>query len=130
MFCEKCGKEIGSGEKFCPVCGTKISWENSQETGAANGSGQISIHPMPVPMMTLNQEEYAPIMSVWNYMALFLLSAIPIVGMIVIIVCAINSTNKNQSNYCRAIILMWVISFILILILKASIGAMIGSWLW
>ena len=41
MFCEKCGKEIGSGEKFCPVCGTKISWENSQETGAANGSGQI-----------------------------------------------------------------------------------------
>ena len=83
MFCEKCGKEIGSGEKFCPVCGTKISWENSQETGAANGSGQISIHPMPVPMMTLNQEEYAPIMSIWNYMALFLLSAIPIVGMIV-----------------------------------------------
>ncbi|MGN0398992.1 MAG: zinc-ribbon domain-containing protein [Blautia sp.] len=129
MFCEKCGKSINSGEKFCPVCGTKIDWGSDFENIQPETPPVPPAPPVIPGGVTMNQGEYAPVMSVWNYVALFLLSAIPIVGIIVIIVCAINSTNKNQSNYCRAIILMWVISFLIMLIFGASIAGILGSLL-
>ena len=32
MFCEKCGKEIKDGDKFCPYCGAENEI-NKEETG-------------------------------------------------------------------------------------------------
>ncbi|MDY5985725.1 zinc ribbon domain-containing protein [Sporofaciens sp. SGI.106] len=130
MFCRKCGTEIKDGVKFCPVCGTKVNQESNQQIYSVNNSTNQFTDKAPVSNgQAVNNAnvEYAPVMSVWSYLGLFLLSAIPIVGVIIIIVFAINSSNKNKSNYCRAIILMWVISFVLLLIFGSSLAGILYS---
>ena len=68
------------------------------------------------------QEELAPVMSVVSYVILFILSAIPIVGLILILIYALDSTgNKNRRNYCRAIIVMWILSILVVFLFGASI---------
>ena len=36
MFCRKCGKQIDDDALFCYYCGTKVEWEDDENTGAAD----------------------------------------------------------------------------------------------
>lgn len=134
MFCKKCGKEIKGNMKFCPGCGIEVS--RVVDTGNSNSTSVIS---MSVNDQTQRQgggqkssvavrpDDFAPVMSVWSYLGLFILSAIPVIGIILIIVFAIDSSNKNKSNYCRAMILMWVISVLFVIIFKSAIIGLLYS---
>lgn len=56
-------------------------------------------------------------LSTGDFILAFILMAIPIVGFIVILVWALSSeTNKNRKSFARAIIIMWIISFIISLV--------------
>ena len=135
MFCKNCGTEIKKGQ-FCPRCGMPISKVASQDVVYEDGADRTEILASPVIEHedktgdnlndAVNSEK---VMSVWSYLGLMLLSSIPIAGIIIVIVFAINSSNKNKTNYCRALILMWIISVVLVLILSTVFSSLFYSLL-
>ena len=125
MFCKKCGTEIKSG-KFCPKCGTESSSTVSAAQPEVKSTVQMKQEPVNnnVNSNPVNNEIMAPVMSVWGYVGMFLLGMIPLVGTIMVIVFAVSDSNLNRRNYCRAIILIWVISALLVALCWGAIGGM------
>lgn len=115
MFCKNCGTEFKENGRFCPNCGT-------------DNGGQIDhVSNSSLKETTLLNSNMAPIMSIWSYVGLFILGAIPIAGTIAIIIFAIDTSNKNRSNYCRAIIVLWLIGALAMLLFGASIAGILSS---
>ena len=74
-------------------------------------------------------EEYKPL-SPWTYFLLNIVYAIPLIGIIVLIVMALGGTdNINKRNYARSFFCSLLVSAILILIFGSSILAIIQSLL-
>ena len=128
MFCEKCGAAMPQGSRFCENC------------GAAAGGGQQVSAPQPMynqPQQPQNynqaagygsgQANHEPL-GVGSYIWMFFLSAIPIVGFIMMLVWAFGgSVNLNKKNYARAILIMCVIGVALSVIVVISGGSVLGS---
>lgn len=131
MFCKNCGAEIKNDGKFCPKCGAQnriiqesaVQIKNQKGIDEDRVNAAASVQPVP----NTNGAELAPVMTVGSYLLLFILSAIPIVGIIAIIIFALDNANKNRSNYCKAMILMWVISVLFIAIFWSSLVGAIFS---
>lgn len=77
--------------------------------------------------------EYRPL-SAWAYFGYNLLFAIPLVGFIMLIVFAFDSSNINRRNYARSffcayliVLILLVIVFILCIILGVSASNMYSS---
>ena len=67
-------------------------------------------------------DEYKPI-SPLGYLGYNILFAIPIVGLIFVIVFAVGGTqNKNLKNYARSYIIAFVIVFVLLLVVYLTVG--------
>lgn len=60
--------------------------------------------------------EYRPL-SAWAYFGYNILFAIPLVGFIMLIVFAFDSSNINRRNYARSFFCVYLILFILLIIL-------------
>ena len=71
------------------------------------------------------QDPASQVMSVGQYIGLFILSAIPVVNVICWIVwlCSPN-TNKNKKNYIIANIVIWIITAVLSIIAAVAMAAM------
>lgn len=70
-------------------------------------------------------------MTVGQYIVTFLLSAIPIAGFILLLVWAFSGdTNINKRNYCRAVLILALISvgiYIVIALIALSLGVSLAS---
>ncbi len=69
-------------------------------------------------------EEYRPI-SAWGYVGYNLLFSIPLVGFILLIVFAFDSSNLNRRSYARSFFATWLIIAIIVaivLIFMAVVG--------
>ena len=66
-------------------------------------------------------------LSAWAYVGYSLLFAIPIVGLICVIVFACSNTNINRRNYARSLLIGLVIGIVLALILSAITGINLAS---
>ena len=55
----------------------------------------------------------API-SIGSWMLMLIVQSIPIIGLIMLIIWALDTSNRTRCNYARAIILMGVIAFLLV----------------
>ena len=74
-------------------------------------------------------EEYKPL-SPWTYFLLNIVYAIPLIGIIVLIVMALGGTdNINKRNYARSFFCSLLVSAILLIIFGSSILAIIQSLL-
>jgi hypothetical protein len=70
----------------------------------------------PQPVMPAKPEKTEPL-PVWKYIGIFLLRAIPIVGIVMIFVWAFGSScNRNTKNYARAVLITFVIFLVLSLV--------------
>lgn len=67
-------------------------------------------------------EEYKPI-SMWGYVGYFVLFSLPLVGIIMLIIYAVSSTNRNLKNYSRAMIIWIVICFAIFILFYILVGA-------
>lgn len=137
MFCRECGAEIKENGRFCPACGTEVRLVRKTEpvkeevtvkkettSSSRENTVQQTAQQTVADTDNRNMDE---VMSVWSYVILFIIGAIPIIGIIVIIVFAINSSNKNKTNYCRAIIVLWLIGVVLMLLFGASVFGIMRS---
>lgn len=67
---------------------------------------------------------YRPL-SPWAYFGYNILFAIPIIGLIFLIVYAFNDSNINRKNYARSFFISWILIIIVVAIF-AAIG--FGTW--
>lgn len=152
MFCENCGKNLPDGAKFCNGCGAKT--ESAQpvnakgEQSAVHTAPPSPAQPAPQPRQTYappqpyaNQQTYAPPaayapgtgaqpLRVLQYIGMFLLMSIPLVGFILLFVWGFGSgVNPNKKNFARAMLILSAIGLVLSFIFGAVIISIIGELL-
>lgn len=104
MYCPKCGAWVQDNERTCPKCGCVLG------TGAVqNGFTEDTI-----------PEEWKPI-TMWGYLGYQLLFAIPLVGLILILVFSFGGAgNRNLRNFARSYLCVMVIVTIVMIILTVA----------
>ena len=133
MFCEKCGAVMPQGSRFCENCGAAAAG------GGQQGPAPQQTYAQPQPAYNQprhynqaagsgsGQAHHEPL-GIGSYIWMFLLSAIPVIGFIVLLVWAFGgSVNLNKKNYARAILIMCVIGVALSVIVVISGGSVLGS---
>lgn len=146
MFCEKCGSALLDGAKFCGNCGAIAEPSKPAYTGSAqysapppdnSGSGQYS--PPPPPYSPPQQTYYPPQQNypapsnteplrIGQYIGMFILSAIPIVNIIMLFVWGFGSSgNLNKKNYARAALILIAIGIVLSIIFSITLAGFIRS---
>lgn len=98
MYCNHCGTQIEDNAAFCPTCGA-----STQPEPAATPT------PAPAPVIhksteitpDMLPEQYRPL-SPWAYFGLQILFAVPIVGLIFLIIYSINRSNYNRRAFARS----------------------------
>lgn len=128
-FCTNCGFKLEDHYQVCPNCGCSAA----EPARAAEPQPTPQPAPQPVytppvaaaPVTEANlPEQYRPL-SPWAYFGLNLLFAIPIVGLIFLIVFSFKKTNINRRNYARSFfcaLLVAVIAFVIFLVIMLALG--------
>ena len=109
MNCPVCGMPVEKGAAFCPSCGT-----NMNISGYAPQSRSLEI-----------PAQYKPL-SPWAYIGYSILFAIPLIGLVCLIVFSFNSGNLNRRNYARSYFCALLIVLIFVIVISI-IAAATGS---
>ena len=67
--------------------------------------------------------------SVWNWMFLMIVPAIPLIGWLVVLVLAFTGDNQTRKNYYRAI-LAWILVFSVILVFLITFSSAWPDFSW
>ena len=59
MICNKCGKEIAQGAKFCPYCGEKVEQPQAEVQVQAQPQPQAQVQPQPEPQPEVQPQPQA-----------------------------------------------------------------------
>jgi len=165
MKCPKCGAEVAAGSRFCTSCGQSMAASQPAPAPAAAQPAPAPVsapaaaqqpirqyaapqqqyaqaQPQPqyniysnVPVTEANlPPQYKPI-SAWGYFGLGILFAIPIVGLVFLIVFSFNNNNINRRNYARSffcmlllVAILAVIAVILVLVLGVRLESIFSSF--
>ncbi len=131
--CPSCGTNLEPEASFCRNCGAAVLKGASgarTEGGAAPAFGGQASPPGPSgPNQTIRTEGYAyaqmPLsvnedtapLSVGQYLLMLIISAIPMVGLIMQLVWAFGgATNVNRRNFARAGLILSLIAIVLAII--------------
>lgn len=123
MICKNCNAEIDNSSVFCINCGTPVETEPVQQQTYQQPAYQYQpeqpvyqqqtyqqpayqqpVYQQPVYQQPVApaQPETAPVTKIGSYIGWFLVPCIPLIGFIMMIVFAVDGTNKNRANYFRA----------------------------
>ena len=102
-FCKNCGAAMEDDRPFCPQCGKPVDESpfNPLQTSSA---------PNLEAPMTLGQ-----------WLITLILTAIPIVGFILLIVWAVSSPITNKKNYARATLILMIIVYAILFLFYGSL---------
>lgn len=128
MICKNCGASIPENTSFCNNCGAKnetvfVSQAQPDQQNVGYGNSQNYNYAAPQPQYnTYSNYNIDEPLSVGQYIGIFLLSAIPIAGFILMLVWAFSSNeNTNKKNYARATLILYLVALGLWILL--AIGA-------
>jgi hypothetical protein len=135
-ICEFCGALLMEGETVCSACG-----HINADAGTFNAPYQQPNpqyrQPMPMPpyqqpgyfypqVAYMPQQDTTP-MTIGDYAIMIILSAIPLAGLILLLIWAFDSNvNINKRNYARANLIIGLVAFGLFLIVFI-LAAIFGS---
>lgn len=132
MVCKNCGKEVKEGTKFCTDCGAPVQPEPQATYSRPNYQQppqQQYQQQYAQPYQQYNQpyqaNNSAPVTSVGKYILWLILSTIPTAGFIIMIVFALDKTDKNRANFGKAMLITQVCGIavgIITLIVLAVLG--------
>lgn len=88
MYCRNCGSGLSDRVKFCTTCGAKVPEPDAPAYRPTTRADQIP-------------SEYKPL-SPWAYFGYSLLYSIPLIGLILMVVFALNNDNVNRRNHARS----------------------------
>ena len=140
MQCSKCGQTLSPGEKYCTACGAVVAAAQApqppqgspggQQYGgntpptppqynAGSSGGQYDRNPYTyTPPQPPRYNENEEPLSIGSYLLMILVSAIPLVNLILLLIWAFGSNvNVNRQNYARAALIMGVIGIVLAIML-------------
>jgi hypothetical protein len=75
----------------------------------------------------MKNEQDSNYISVGAWMGMMLVTAIPVIGWIMILVWAFAGSNESRKNYFRAI-LAWILIFTLLMVGLSFVGGVAGNW--
>lgn len=132
MVCKNCGKEVKEGTKFCTDCGAPVQPEPQATYSRPNYQQppqQQYQQQYAQPYQQYNQpyqvNNSAPVTSVGKYILWLILSTIPTAGFIIMIVFALDKTDKNRANFGKAMLITQICGIavgIITLIVLAILG--------
>lgn len=132
MVCKNCGKEVKEGTKFCTDCGAPVQPEPQATYSRPNyqqSPQQQYQQQYAQPYQQYNQpyqaNNSAPVTSVGKYILWLILSTIPTAGFIIMIVFALDKTDKNRANFGKAMLITQICGIavgIITLIVLAVLG--------
>lgn len=132
MVCKNCGKEVKEGTKFCTDCGAPVQPEPQATYNQPNYQQppqQQYQQQYAQPYQQYNQpyqaNNSAPVTSVGKYVLWLILSTIPTAGFIIMIVFALDKTDKNRANFGKAMLITQICGIavgIITLIVLAVLG--------
>ena len=135
MFCTKCSSKIPDGSIFCPECGQRLNTAQAVPQIPPRQTPQYA-QPQPqprpgvsrqVPQVPVLDPQSAPL-TTGNFFWMPVILAIPVVGLIVLLVWAFSkSANLNRKHYARATLIWLLISLIPIAIATFAGGGILGS---
>lgn len=131
MVCKNCGKEVKEGTKFCTDCGAPVQPEPQATYSRPNYQQPPQQYQQQYaqPYQQYNQpyqaNNSAPVTSVGKYILWLILSTIPTAGFIIMIVFALDKTDKNRANFGKAMLITQICGIavgIITLIVLAVLG--------
>lgn len=133
MICSQCGKNNPDDARFCDGCG------NTLQAASIN---QGYAPPPPPPQyqqpqyqQSYQQPGYTPAvdnspLSVGQYIGMYLIQLIPVVGFILLLVWAFSAdTNLNKKNWAKAMLIIMLIGIVLTIVISIAMGGMIAALL-
>ncbi|NLW10643.1 MAG: zinc ribbon domain-containing protein [Clostridiaceae bacterium] len=133
MICSQCGKNNPDDARFCDGCGNTLQ-------AAPVNQGYTAPPPPPPPQyqqpqyqQSYQQSGYTPAvdnspLSVGQYIGMYLLQIIPVVGFILLLVWAFSGdTNINKKNWARAMLIIMLIGIVLAIIFSVAFAGLIAS---
>ena len=142
MYCINCGKQLNENTMFCGSCGAKQEMQastqplvnneiNSASTEAADfsaGSAQPRITAQYQNAVQPDQKDLRKPMSIWQFLLMFIILAVPILNIVMLFVWAFGSkANLNKKNLSRAYMIIFVVMIILWIAVGASIMSIFGG---
>ena len=88
---------------------------------------KLSLGSPPNPHNFMSNERDSNYISVGSWMWMMFVTAIPIIGWIMILVWAFTGENESRKNYYRAI-LAWILVFVVLVIGLILLGGLLGNW--
>ena len=141
-FCTECGKEIADGVAFCTECGTKAPADPATATTETVTEAKDTkvetpvVHTPPAQSYQAQQTYTQPapdptskVVGTGAYFGLMLLFALPIIGIISVIVMASKAKNKNIKNFAKANLIWAIIAVILSISVIVGIIALGNSFM-
>ena len=139
MVCKNCGKEVKEGTKFCTDCGAPVQPEpqatysrpNYQQPPQQQYQQYDQSYQHYNPYNQPGQaDNFAPVTSVGTYVLWIILSTLFPAGFIILIVFALDKTDKNRSNFAKAMLITQVcatVMSIIVLIVLAVLGVSVSD---
>ena len=125
-FCTECGKEIADGVSFCTECGAKALDTPTAKAEAVTGNAAqtqtqtVKTYQQTTPQQTVVQtpvaEPVSKVVGTGTYFALMLLFALPIIGIISVIILSCKVKNKNIKNFAKANLIWAIVAFVLMIV--------------
>lgn len=125
-FCTECGKEIADGVSFCTECGAKAPDTPTAKAEAVTGNAvqtqtqTVKTYQQTTPQQTVVQtpvaEPVSKVVGTGTYFALMLLFALPIIGIISVIILSCKVKNKNIKNFAKANLIWAIVAFVLMIV--------------
>lgn len=123
-FCNSCGASMDANASFCTNCGKTTS--NTAQS--VQQPVQQPYYQPAQPVYQNNNVINTQPLSVGQYIVMFILMGIPLVGFILTLVWAFGSNvNTNKKNYARAVLILGIIAGILMVIFYGIIFAAMSS---
>lgn len=134
-FCPRCNTSAPDDAAFCPNCGASLN-ENRQAEGRCPRCGR-PVAPGQVCLYCasrMNEGAASPLstdttpLSMWQYMGLILLAAVPLVGLIFMIIWACNSNrNIHLRNFARGALLVKAVGVVVYIILAVLFAGLFAT---